>query len=82
VHQWVNGKVVDLTTIYNFYKRSVVFFSTDLAQIAAKLWMSLCFGKQELLAVGQVFHIFPFKFGNANLHESCVHRKTGQLSYW
>jgi hypothetical protein len=30
-------KIVDLTTLYNFYKGSRVFFSTDFAQSAAKL---------------------------------------------
>jgi hypothetical protein len=33
----MNRKVVDLTTLYNFYKGSTEFFSTDFAQIAAKL---------------------------------------------
>jgi hypothetical protein len=27
----MNKKVVDLTTLYNFYKGSLVFFSTDFA---------------------------------------------------
>jgi hypothetical protein len=57
----VNRKVVDLTTLYNFYKGSMVFFSTVFAQIAAKLRMPLCFGEQELLAVDPVFHPFPLK---------------------
>jgi hypothetical protein len=61
VHQVVNRKVVDLTTLYNFYKGSMVFFSMVFAQIAAKLRMPLCFGEQELLAVDQVFHPFPLK---------------------
>jgi hypothetical protein len=61
VHQVVNRKVVDRTTLYNFYKGSRVFFSTDFAQITAKLWMSSCFGEQEMLAVEQVFHQFPLK---------------------
>jgi hypothetical protein len=33
----MNRKVVDLTTLYNFYKGSRVLFSTDFAQSAAKL---------------------------------------------
>jgi hypothetical protein len=33
----MNSKLVDLTTLYNFYKGSIVLFSTDCAQIAAKL---------------------------------------------
>jgi hypothetical protein len=37
VHKVVNRKVVDLTTLYNFYKGRMVFFSTDFAQIEAKL---------------------------------------------
>jgi hypothetical protein len=31
VHKVVNRKVVDLTTLYNFYKGSRGFFSTDFA---------------------------------------------------
>jgi hypothetical protein len=52
----------------------------DFAQTAAKLRMSLSFGKQELLAVDQVFHLFPLKILNAILHESCVPQQAGQLS--
>jgi hypothetical protein len=37
VHKAVNRKVVDLITLYNFYKGRMVFFSTDFAQTAAKL---------------------------------------------
>jgi hypothetical protein len=37
VHKVVNRKVVDLTILYNFYKGSRVFFSTDFAQSAVKL---------------------------------------------
>jgi hypothetical protein len=33
----MNRKVVDLTTVYHFHKGGIVFFSTDLAQNAAKL---------------------------------------------
>jgi hypothetical protein len=33
----MNRKVVDPTTLYNFYKDSLVFFSTDFAQSPAKL---------------------------------------------
>jgi hypothetical protein len=61
VHKVVNRKAVDLTTLYNFYKGSGVFFSTDFAQSAAKLWMPLCSGEQEVLTVDQVFHPFPLK---------------------
>jgi hypothetical protein len=78
----MNRKVADLTTLYNFYKGSIVFFSMDFAQIAAKLWMPLGFGEQELLAVDQGFHPFPLKIWNATQHESCVPRQTGQLPYW
>jgi hypothetical protein len=39
VHKAVKRKVVDLTTLYNFHKGRLVFFSTDFAQSAAKLWM-------------------------------------------
>jgi hypothetical protein len=37
VHKVMNRKVVDLTTLYNYYKGRMVFFSTDFAQITAKL---------------------------------------------
>jgi hypothetical protein len=37
VHYVMNRKVVDLTILYNFHKGSIVFFSTDFAQSAAKL---------------------------------------------
>jgi hypothetical protein len=37
MHKMVNRKVVDLTTLYNFYKGHLVFFSTDFAQNVAKL---------------------------------------------
>jgi hypothetical protein len=33
----VNRKVVDLTTLFNFFKGRTMLFSTDFAQIAAKL---------------------------------------------
>jgi hypothetical protein len=57
----VNRKVVDLTTLYNFYKGSRVFFSKDFAQSAAKLRMSPYSGEQEMLIVDRVFHQFPLK---------------------
>jgi hypothetical protein len=81
VHKVLNRKVVDLTTLYNFHKGRIVFFSMDFAQFEAKLWMSPCFGEQEVLTVDQVFNQFPLKIWNANLHESCVPRQTGQLPY-
>jgi hypothetical protein len=31
MHNVMNRKVVDVTTLYNFYKGSRVFFSTDFA---------------------------------------------------
>jgi hypothetical protein len=37
-------------------------------------------GEQEVLLVDQVFHQFPLKIGNVNLHESCVPQQAGQLS--
>jgi hypothetical protein len=61
VYTVVNRKVVDLTTLYNFYKGSRVFFSTDFAQNAAKLWMSPYLSEQGLLSVDHVFHPFPPK---------------------
>jgi hypothetical protein len=42
--------------------------------------MPLNFSEQEVLSFGQVFLPFPLKIFNANLHESCVHQQTGQLS--
>jgi hypothetical protein len=44
--------------------------------------MPTCVNEQELLAVDQDFHPLPLKIGNAILYETCVPRKTGQLSYW
>jgi hypothetical protein len=76
----MNRKVIDLTTLYNFHKGRMVFFSTDFAQIVAKLWMPPCLREQEMLAVDHVFHQFPLKIGNANLHESCVPQQAEQLS--
>jgi cysteine sulfinate desulfinase/cysteine desulfurase-like protein len=57
----VNRKVVDLTTLYNIYKGTRVFFSTDFAQLAGKLSMPPHSGEQELLTIDQVFHPFPLK---------------------
>jgi hypothetical protein len=37
VHQGVNRKVVDLTTLYNFHKGSRVFFSTDFTGTSCQL---------------------------------------------
>jgi hypothetical protein len=80
VHKVMNRKIVDPTTLYNFYKGSRVFFSTDLAGTSCQLWMPACSGKQEVLSVDQVFHQFPLKIWNANLHESCIPQQDGQLS--
>jgi hypothetical protein len=44
--------------------------------------MPMCVSEQEVLPVDQAFYPLPLKFGNAILHESCVPRQTGQLSYW
>jgi hypothetical protein len=57
----MNMKVVDLTTLYNFHKGRLVFFSTDFAGTSCQLGMPLCFGKQEVLLVDRVFHQFPLK---------------------
>jgi hypothetical protein len=56
------------------------FFSMDFAQKVCQHWMPLNFSEQGVLSFGQVFHLFPFKIQNANLHESCVRQQTGQLS--
>jgi hypothetical protein len=37
VHQGVNRKVVDLTTLYNFHKGFMVFFSTDFVGTSCQL---------------------------------------------
>jgi hypothetical protein len=37
VHQVMNWKVVDLTTLYNFHKGSRVFFSMDFAGTSCQL---------------------------------------------
>jgi hypothetical protein len=58
----MNRKVVGLTTLYNFYKGRIVFFSRDFAQITAKLWMSPCLGEQEMMSVDQFFTNFLSKF--------------------
>jgi hypothetical protein len=42
--------------------------------------MPLSFIEQEVLLFGQVFHPFPLKIWNVNLHESCVPQQAGQLS--
>jgi hypothetical protein len=57
----MNKKVVDLITLYNFYKGSIVFFSTDLAESAFQHRMPPCLGELEVLPVDQVFHLFPLK---------------------
>jgi hypothetical protein len=57
----MNSKVVDLTTLYNVYEGSRVFFSTDFAETSCQLGMPLYLGKQEVLSVDRVFHQFPLK---------------------
>jgi hypothetical protein len=37
VHQGLNRKVVDLASLYNFYKGCMAFFSTNRAQIACQV---------------------------------------------
>jgi hypothetical protein len=61
VHKAMNGKVLDLTTLYNVYKGSRVFFSMDFAGTSCQLGMPVCLGKQEVLSVDRVFHQFPLK---------------------
>jgi hypothetical protein len=75
-------KIIDLTILYHFQKDNMGFFSTDFAEKACQLGMSICVSEQEVLAVDQDFHPFPLKIGNAIQHESCVPQQTGQLSYW
>jgi hypothetical protein len=61
VHWGVKSKVVDLTTLYNFYKGSMMFFST-VAQTVAKLWMPLYSGEQALLQLTKFSTLFQSKF--------------------
>jgi hypothetical protein len=42
--------------------------------------MSAFVPEQKILTFEQVFHAFPLKIRNANLHESCVPQQAGQLS--
>jgi hypothetical protein len=79
VLQVMNREIVDLAILYNFHKGHLVFFSTDFAQKVCQLWMPLSFSEQDVLSFGQVFHLFPLKIWNANLHESCVPQQTGKL---
>jgi hypothetical protein len=76
----MNTKVVDLATLYHFQQGYMGFFSIDFAGKGCQLWMSACVHEQETLSFGQVFHAFPLKIWNANLHESCVPQQAGQLS--
>jgi hypothetical protein len=69
----MNRKVVDLTILYNFHKGRIVFFPTDFAGTSCQLGM-------PVLIIDQVFHQFPLRICNANLHESCVPQQGGQLS--
>jgi hypothetical protein len=62
VQHVVNRKVEDLTTLYNFCKGRIVFFSTDLAGTPWQLWMPACPCEQEVLSVNQVFTNFHPKF--------------------
>jgi hypothetical protein len=58
----MNRKVVDLTTLYNFQKGHIVFFSTDFAGTSCQLWMSTHSGKQENLSCKGFFTIFHSTF--------------------
>jgi hypothetical protein len=82
VHLEVNGKVGDLTTLYNFYKGRMGFFSTICAQNACQLGCFHGANEQCRTALITGFHPFTLQISNATQHESCVHQKTTQLSYW
>jgi hypothetical protein len=58
----MNRKVVNLTTLYNFYKGHNVFFSTDFAGTSCELGVLPCPGKQEVLSVDRVFTNLHSKF--------------------
>jgi hypothetical protein len=62
VHKAMNRKVVDLTTLYNFQKGHIVFFSMDFAGTSCQLGMSACSEKQEHLSCKGFFTIFHPKF--------------------
>jgi hypothetical protein len=82
VHQGLNRKVVDLASLYNFYKWCMGFFSTIFAQIACQDADFLGASEQWRIALTEVFHLFMLQISNATQHESCVPWKTTQLLYW
>jgi hypothetical protein len=57
----MNRKVVDLTTSTTFTKARRCFSQWFLQERLANFECRSVFGKQELLAVEQVFHQFPLK---------------------
>jgi hypothetical protein len=70
----MNTEVVDLPILYNFYKGHLVFFSSDFSQKVCQLWMPLGVSEQEVLAVDQVFHLFPLEF------EMLIYKKVVSLN--
>jgi hypothetical protein len=76
VPQEVNNKVGDLTTLYNFYKGRMRFFSTICAQNACQFGCFHGADEQCQTTLITVFHPFTLQISNATQHESCVPRKT------
>jgi hypothetical protein len=54
-------KVLDLTTLYNFYKGSMVFCSTDFAETTCQLGDSLDADEQCRLALTRILHQFQLQ---------------------
>jgi hypothetical protein len=58
----MNRKVVDLTTLYNFCKGHIVFFSTDFAGTSCQLGMPPCPGNRRYCQSIKFFTNFHPKF--------------------
>jgi hypothetical protein len=65
-------EVVDLVTLYNFYKGRMAFFSTNCAQIVCQVADFLGASEQRRGALNKLFRAFPLQISNATQHESCV----------
>jgi hypothetical protein len=60
----------------------MAFFSTICAKFVCQVADFLGASEQCRGALTKLFHAFPLQISNAIPHESCVLRKTTQLSYW
>jgi hypothetical protein len=58
----MNRKVVDLTTLYNFYKGSIVFFSTDFAQYVPNFECRHVSVNRSCWQLTTFFILFYYKF--------------------